>query len=195
MGELHANLLAISARGGLVDPGHASMAGHGLAMVISLQAVFSFMRDDPQFYNLASYLVCAPLLLIWAIVTLRNRPSPRQAWLGLAVIAALSMLPVYHRQYDAKLLLLAVPACVLLWAEGDAVGRLALGVTAAGIFVTGDLPWVAVLGLIRWMHLPATWLMQQVVAAVQVLPVPLILLLMSVFYLWVYARQSRVKRS
>ena len=156
--------------------------------MVNLQTVVSVFRDDPHFYNLVSYLICIPLLLVWAFVTMRSRPSPKRDWLALAAIAALTMLPVYHRTQDTKLLLLAVPACAMLWAEGGRIGRLARLVTTAGFVLTGDLPWVVILALIGRLHLPATWFFQQVVMAVQVFPVPLILLAMGIFYLWVYVR-------
>jgi hypothetical protein len=188
--ELHSNILKFSAHGGINDPGLASSGAHGLAMVISLQSVISIFRDDPRVYNLGSYLVCTPLLLVWAFITLRSRATPARAWLALAAIAALSMLPVYHRQYDAKLLVLMVPACVMLWAEGGSIGRLALLLNTAGFMLTGDLTWAVLLGLIHRLHLPATELSRWILIAVQVFPTPLILLSIGVFYLWVYARKS-----
>ncbi|MGO9636822.1 MAG: glycosyltransferase family 87 protein, partial [Terracidiphilus sp.] len=118
MQELHSNLLANSSPGSLSDPRPANFDGRLPWTVIDLQTVFSVFRDNPRFYNLATYLVFGPLLLVWIIVTLRSRFSQARAWLALAGIAALSMLPVYHRPYDAKLLLLTVPACAMLWAEG-----------------------------------------------------------------------------
>jgi hypothetical protein len=99
------------------------------------------------------------------------------------------MLPVYHHLYDAKLILLTVPACVMLWVEGGLTGWLALLVNSAGFVLTGDLPWAALLGLIDNLHLPSTRLTGQIVTAFQVIPAPLILLVMGVFYLWVYARR------
>jgi hypothetical protein len=157
-------------------------------MLVSLQSIFGFFWDDQRIYNSASYLIFALLLIVWAFVTLRSRPSPRRTWLALAAIAALTMLPVYHRAQDTKLLLLTVPACAMLWAEGGRIGRLALLVTSAGFVLTGDLPWVVILSLIDRVHLPATRLSGWIVMAVQVFPVPLILLAVGVFYLWVYAR-------
>jgi hypothetical protein len=188
--ELHSNIAAFSVYGGMNDPGLASTGAHGLGMLVSLQSIFGFFWDDPHFYNSASYLLVAPLLLLVAFVTLRSRPSPRRTWLALAAIAALTMLPVYHRAQDTKLLLLTVPACAMLWAEGGRTGRLALLVNSAGFVLTGDLPWVVVLSLIGRLHLPATRLSSWLVMAVQVFPIPLILLLMGIFYLWVYVRSS-----
>jgi hypothetical protein len=187
--ELHSNILAFSAHGGINDPGLASSGGHGLAMVISLQSIISVFRDDPRVYNLGSYLVCTPLLLAWVFITLRFRATPTRAWLALAAVAALSMLPVYHREYDAKLLLLTVPAGMVLWAEGGPIGRLALLLNTLGFVFTGDLTWAVLLGFIHRLHPPATGLSHWILIAVQVFPAPLILLLISVFYLWVYARK------
>jgi hypothetical protein len=195
MRELHFNILAFSAPGGINDPGLASTGGHGLDMLVSLQTAVSFFRDDPRIYNPVSYFICGSLLLLWAFVTLRSRSSPRRAWLALATIAALSLLPVYHRQVDAKLLLLTVPACAMLWAEGGLIGRLALLVNAAGFLLTGDIPWAIVLGLIGKLHPPPAGLSGQILIAVQVFPAPLILLVMGIFYLWVYARRCSAHAS
>ena len=189
--EWQSNLAATLAHGGLSDPGPASASGHGLDMLINLQTVISIFRDDPHFYNLVSYLICAPLLLVWAFVTLRYRPSPKRACLGLAAIAALSMLPVYHRQLDARLLLLTVPACAMLWAEGGRIGRLALLVNTAGLVLTGFLPWMFFYSLTSNLHPRSTQLSGKILIAVHNFPPPLILLVMGIFYLWVYARTAQ----
>jgi hypothetical protein len=195
MQEWRSNILAFSAHGGLTDPGPASTGGHGLGMLVNLQPLISVFRDDPRIYNPVSYAICAPLLLAWVFVTLRSRSSLARAWLAIAAIAALSMLPLYHHLYDAKLLLLTVPACVMLWAEGGLIGWLALMVNSAGFVLTGDLPWAIVLGLINNLHLPSTRLTGQMLTAIQVFPAPLILLVMGVFYLWVYARRCAAHTS
>jgi hypothetical protein len=187
MREWNSNLSALSAHGGPADPGPASLSSHGLNMVVSLQAAISVFRDDPRIYNPVSYMVCAPLLLAWAFVALRSRGSRSRAWLGIAAVAALSMLPIYHRQYDTKLLLLTVPGCAMLWAEGGLIGWLAFLVNAAGFVVTGDIPWVILIQGASKLHLPTTGLSAQMMQAI---PVPLILLAMSVFYVWAYVRRS-----
>jgi hypothetical protein len=185
MREMYFNLQAYTVQGGLNDPRNASMGPEG---IIDLQTILSFLRNDPRFYNLASYLICVPLLLVLAFVTLRSRPSPKRTWLALAAVAALTLLPVYHRQIDAKLLLLTVPACALLWAEGGRIGRLALLMTATGLVVTADLPWIVVFALIHSLRLSSAGLPWKIE---RVLPVPPILLAVGVFYLWVYARNAR----
>jgi len=191
MQEWRFNLLAFSAHGAINDPGLSSPGAHGIGMVVSLQEVISVYWNDPRIYNSATYLICAPLLLVWALATLRYRPSPRTVLLALAAIAALSMLPLYHRQQDTKLLLLTVPACAMLWAEGGPTGWLALLVNSAAFVLTGDLPWAILLGFIGHMRAPTTALGTQMLIAVQVFPVPLILLVTGIFYLWVYVRRCR----
>jgi hypothetical protein len=186
---LHSNLLADSVHGGTNDPGLISTGAHGLGMMVNLQTVISAIWDDPRIYNTATYLICGALLLIWSVTTLRFRSSLSRAWLALAAIAALSMLPFYHRQQDTRLILLTVPACVMLWAEGGLIGWLALMVNTAGFVLAGDIPWIVFLSLIDKLHLPATRLSGRILTAVQVFPVPLILLTMSVYYLWVYVRR------
>lgn len=188
--ELNFNLSAFSAHGGINDPGPASTGSHGLDMLISLQTAISVIKDDPRIYNPVSYLICVPLLLLWVVSTLRSRLSPARAWLALAAVAALSMLPVYHRQLDAKLLLLTVPACAMLWAEGGLIGWLALLLNTAGFVVTADLFQAIFLGIISSLHLTTTGISGQILAAVQMLPAPLVLLMMGIFYLWVYLRRS-----
>ncbi|MGO9936428.1 MAG: glycosyltransferase family 87 protein [Terracidiphilus sp.] len=190
--ELHTNLVANSTHGGLSDPGPTSMAGHGLGMIISLQTIFSIFRDDPAFYNPASYLVCGGLLLILTIKTLRIEVSQKIAWLGLAPIAAISMLPIYHRIYDAKLLLLAIPACAIIWARGGALAWIAASLSGTGILSTGSFPWVIFYHLIKYLPLPPTPQSRTILVMLQVFPVPLILLTFGAFYLWVYVGRFSV---
>ncbi|MGA9670666.1 MAG: glycosyltransferase family 87 protein [Terracidiphilus sp.] len=192
MQEMHSNIVIFSGHGGLSDPDLMSTGTIGIGMVISLQTVTSVFSHNPRVYSLVSYLVCAPPLILWAFVSLRTRPSPERAWLALAAIAALSMLPVYHRQHDAKLLLLTIPACAMLWAEGGVVGRLAFLTNAAGFVVTGDLPGAIIFNLTRNLHFATPGLSTRIATSVQVFPAPLTLLAMGIFYLWVYARRSNV---
>jgi len=188
MQEWHANIQAFAVHGGLNDPGPASNWAHGL---VDLQVVISVFRDDPRIYNPVSYLICAPLLLVWVLVTLRLPPSTRRVWLALAAIAPLTMLPVHHHLYDAKLLMLMVPACAMLWAEGGRTGRFALWVTGVGFALTGDVSWTMLFRLVNYLPLAAAGTEGWILTALRVFPVPLTLLAMSVFYLWVYARSAR----
>jgi hypothetical protein len=188
--ELRGNISASAVPGGVNDPGPATLEPRShSASLINLQTAVSVFRDDPRFYNPAAYLICAPLILVWLIATLRSRPSPDLAWLGLAAIAALSMLPVYHRQHDTRLLLLTVPACAMLWMEGGLRRWIAFLITAAGLALTGDIP-LQLLGFVA-KHLGASTagLYGKALTVLLARPAPLFLLVIAVFYQWAYWRR------
>ncbi len=192
--EMRSNLAAISMHGGINDPGPASI-GMGIpGMVIDLQTVFSVFRDNPLFYNTASYLVCGVLLLIWSLKTLRSHFSAENAWFAIASISALAMLVTYHRPYDAKLLLLTIPACCILWIEGGTLAWLALLISTAGAVLTGDVPLAIMIILTKDLHVPPTGIAEKMLTVVLARPVPLMLLTIAVFYLWIYVRRAPGRR-
>jgi hypothetical protein len=193
MQELHSNLLMFEGPGGLNDPGPTSYTSHGPAMVIDLQAAFSVFRNDSSFYNPASFLVCGALLLVWLVATLRSQSSPARAMLALAVSAVLTMLVTYHRPYDAKLLLLTVPACAMLWAEGGPTGRLALLLNSLGIVFTSDIPLALLVMLTKNRHISTAGLPGKILTVLLIRPVPFILLSLGIFYLVIYVRRTSGK--
>jgi hypothetical protein len=188
--ELHSNMVATSAPGDLNDPSGASITSRSPGMIVDLQTAISIFWSNPGIYNLAAYFLCGPLLLLWAFKTVRSYPSPIGAWLALAAIAALSMLPMYHRQHDTKLLLLMIPACTVLWAKGGLTGHFALLVTAAGVTLTGDIPLSILMILTRNLHLSTATISGKILTVALMRPVSLILLAAGVFYLWVYVRHT-----
>lgn len=188
MPEMRSNLAMISVHGGINDPGPASIGMRIPGMVIDLQTIFSVFRDEPSFYNLATYLLCGALLLVWLIKSARSHVTYRNTWLALASITALTMLVTYHRPYDAKLLLLTVPACAMLWSEGGAVAWVALLLTAAGAVFTGDIPLAILVILTKGLALPAASAAGAILTVVLTRPVPLILMAICVFYLYAYLR-------
>jgi hypothetical protein len=101
-----------------------------------------------------------------------------------------TLLVTYHRPYDAKLLMLTVPACAMLWAEGGPIGWIALVVNSAGIVLTGDIPLTILLILAKNRHISTAGLPGQILTVVLMRPAPLILLVMGIFYLWVYVRRD-----
>ncbi len=189
--ELHANLLAFIGRGAMNDPGPATSGGRGIHMITDLQAIFSFFRDDPRFYNLASYAICAPLFVCWAFAAAHAGGSRRNAWLGLAAVSALTMLPLYHRQYDAKLILLAIPACAVLAAEGGRIARWAITITTIAFILNGDWTWAVLNSLLPRYHLSSIGPHISLLA----FPVPLSLLALACFYLWQFAESAYPSKS
>jgi hypothetical protein len=190
MQEQRSNLQTDSAPGGPSNPEPTNTISRGPSMIIDLQSTLSVFRNDPRFYNPVSYLVCGVLLLVWAVRTLKLRFSPASAWFALAPIVPLTILVTYHRAYDAKLLLLAIPACAMLWAEGKSIRWMALLVTTAGIVFTGDIPLTVLLLLSSTLNISTAGLSGQILTVVLTRPTPLILLAMGIFYLWVYVRRD-----
>lgn len=186
----HSNMLTNFAHGDLNDPGPASMGAHTLGMMVNLQTIVSIFRDNPNFYNPVTYLIIGPLILVWALVTLKSQLSTEKTWIALAAISALSLLPVYHRIYDAKILLLSIPACAMLAAKGGTTGRLAVCLNSLAILFTSDLVWVLFSLTLRHLHLAMPWLPFSVWNALIVFPAPTALLAMGIFYLWIYAKKG-----
>jgi hypothetical protein len=187
--ELQYNQIVAAAHGGLSDPRPDAVGSGTAAMMTNLQTVFSMFWDDARVYDLVTYSVCGALLLVWAVTTLRSQQTPGRAWLALAAVAALSMLPVYHRPHDARLLLLTVPACAMLWGEGGVLRWFALGLNTAGIVLTGDIPLALLVGVTKGWHMDTAGLSGKALSIILTRPAPLILTVIGVFYLWVCVRR------
>jgi hypothetical protein len=188
--EWQANITTLTAHGGLNDPGPTAEKSHNAGQVVDLQAAISLVKDEPAFYDPASYCICGVMLAIWSVAAIRTRFSANSAWIAIATAVPLTLLITYHRPYDAKLLLLAIPACALLHRKGGGIGRTAVALTTAAIVATADLP------LLVWSKVTAgldvtkmeTW--ERVCMIPIVRPAPMMLLAMAVFYLWIYVRNA-----
>lgn len=112
--ELHAAIAAAAGPGGNADPGLQNPASYDF---LNLRALFSAVTPDPGIASLLSWTVAGTMLVIWLVAVLRNARTQGDLYLGLAATAALTLLPVYHRHYDSRLLLLAMPAAFLLWRD------------------------------------------------------------------------------
>ncbi|MGB6690361.1 MAG: glycosyltransferase family 87 protein [Terracidiphilus sp.] len=188
--ELRANLEVTSSHGGLSDPSPAATNTGTASMMTGLETIVAVFRDDPRIYNPLSYLLWAPFLAVWAITTIRSRFSVDRAWMALAAMAPLSMLPTLHRPNDTKILLLAIPACAMLWAGGGIVRWLALCLTSACIVLTAGIPIAFIVSLAKSLHLSTATLSGKIETVALARPAPLILLATGVFFLWTYARQT-----
>jgi hypothetical protein len=189
--ELHTNLALYAAPGGVNDQGPTSARMNQPSYIIDLQTAISPFRDDPHFYNGVSYGVSGILLLAWSFLVFRTNPSMKKSLLALAAVAPLTMLPVYHRTDDAELLLLVVPACALLWSERKQLSWIVAAVTITGSLVTADIPWLILTAVLHHLPRPVGGLRGQVLVASQMLPVPLVMLMEGVIFLWIYSRHVR----
>lgn len=179
--ELISNESAIMARGGINDPGPASGGNFGVNLIISLQTIVSRFKDNPHFYNAVVFLICGALLFVWMRKTLQSPFTPELAWFALAAIVPLSMLFLYHRRYDARLLLLAVPACAMLWRRGGAIAGWMLALNLAVIVATGDFFWIVLLSITHY---------QGISVAFSIFSAPVTLLALATFSVWVYWRRT-----
>ena len=198
--ELRTNLVGIAAHGNASDPGPSNSEAQSIT---NLQAVFSLMRDTPSFFNRAAYAVFIPLFLAWLYLVMRRLRNPYRRIFGeegltvlaarnllaLATAAALSFLPIYHRQYDTRLLLFMFPAVALLASTKGWRGYVALAlsvvttVTMSHQFVHLG-PWIG--------HHVGHW--PPVVWLVLFRPMPLTLLLLSCFFLYCMVRLAVEER-
>ncbi len=188
MHDWHTNLTAISARGGINEPGPSAVKDGTVYSIVDLQGAISLFRDDPNFYNVASYLVCGTLLLVWSAWTLRARPSVSRLWLALAAVVPLTLLINYHRLWDAKIVMLAIPACCLLWAEDRSAGKAAIWTTSLAALFTGEISLVIFAMLTDRLDFGSGGVLTQAISVVLKRPAPLALLAMGIFYLWAYLR-------
>jgi hypothetical protein len=188
--EIHSSLATVTAHGGTFDPGLSGTTNSGAGQIVDLQAVLSIFWDNPAFYNLTTWIVFGVLLLVWALVTILRRPTRNSTLYAFAAISALSMLPVYHRTNDARLLLLAIPACAILWTGRGPVRWIAFGLTSAAIFLTADMP-LAILGAFtRDLAISTSTLSGKLKAVLLLRPTSVVIVALGGFYLWIYLREQ-----
>ncbi len=183
--EWRSVMAAFSSRGDINDPGPSSMAAHGIGMMINLQTVFSLIKNEPSFYDSASYVLGLLLLCPLLYLTARKKASEELCWFALSAYASISMLPVYHRVYDARILILAVPMTAILWKRRSQYSKISVFIGATTIVLTGAIPWGIFLRISSGLH-PSTNFSKSIAVISQVAPVPVILLISSVFYLRAY---------
>jgi hypothetical protein len=191
--ELHANMLSHYAHGGVDDPGPAAALNRGALVITDLQAIISFFADDPSIYNPLSYAIGFAILATLAFASRKARLSSETLWIGLAAVSVLTMLPLYHRLYDAKILILTIPACAALWAVGGRLAKITLLVEGIGLFVTADLPWAFFRALVSHLQASTTGMSRTFVIVVLSFPVPLALLLMCCFYTAIFSKRSKIQ--
>lgn len=185
--ELKANMSSFTGVGGMADPAATGMAGRNMDSVVELQSAVSIFFSEPGAYNLITYGICLPLILVWAFLSLRMKAGRSRNWLALAVIAPLTMLPSYHLQHDAKLIMLCIPACAMLWAKRGWIGWISMLITGAGIVVNGDLFSGARVLLTRPFIVPNPNFTSRLTTVLLTRQAPLMLMAMAAFFLVIMA--------
>ena len=138
LSELRANLHGNAMPGGPNSPRPDQIGGLEQA---GLQSIFAVFIATPGIYDLAAIATSLFFLAAWLVPVIRLRQGLRKHALAVAAIACLALMPVYHRQYDSRMLLLVFPAvAVLLVQRRDRVwGLAALGLTAAATVATSHI--------------------------------------------------------
>jgi hypothetical protein len=190
--EWKQNLAAISAPGQMNNPGARTVEELRVTKtILDLQSAVAAFWPDPKVYNAVSYAFCGVLLLVGAAATLARRMTAEQVWLGLTAIAPLTLLVVYHRPYDARLLMIAIPGCALLARRGGWIAKTSVALTLSAIVFTGDLTAAFLMTTPQHLHLAPTTLGDRVLILVLTRAGVLALTAMSLFHVLVYARALR----
>ena len=179
-----------------LTPGTGNDPGSGTAgVLVNLQTVIAVFRNDPRFYNYMTYAVCGSLLAVWAIAAFRWGASSHNIWFGLAAVAPLTLLVTYHRPYDAKLLLLTIPAFATLSSGGGLLARVAFAITSLGIFLTSDIPIATLDAIGQRFRIQSAGLGGEILTVALSRPAPIGLLITAIFYLWIFIRRTRARSS
>ena len=118
---LHANLSATEEPGGVNDPRPNHKPSLDLA---NLQVVTSAFSTNAREFNAGAYAVCLVFLAALVTAVLRTKTSPDVHLLSIGALAVLTLMPVYHRFYDARILLITVPAVVIVYRQRRLLGAL-----------------------------------------------------------------------
>jgi hypothetical protein len=181
--ELKANMAIFTGVGGMADPAVTGMAGRNMDCVVELQSDVSIFFGNPGTYNLITYAIWIPLMLVWAFFSLRMKPGRARSLLALAAIAPLTMLPSYHLQHDAKLMMLSIPACAMLWARRGWIGWSAMLITGAGVVINGDMFSGARVLLTHAFIIPEPNFTSRLTTVLLTRQAPLIVFAMAIFFL------------
>jgi Glycosyltransferase family 87 len=116
---LRANLSATLSPGGSADPRPANQQAIGDE---NLQALTSIFVSEAGQFNAAAYAVFLALYGVGTVVVLRAQRGPELHLVALGALSILTLMPVYHRFYDTRLLLLSVPAVVVVFQKRRVLG-------------------------------------------------------------------------
>jgi Glycosyltransferase family 87 len=198
MQELKENISSAAQPGGTSDPGPTSATHLAVNSAINLQTAVSVFKNDPQWYDPASYAICGVLLGLWLVAVVRSKATHSSSLLALASIAALSMLFGYHRHHDAKLLLLLAPVCSLMWVKSSGTIRyLAVLISVAAMASVADVPRAMLTVIVAQLQISTVTTTGKILTVMFGRPAPLALLSAAVFFLYALVRdgQSQIARA
>jgi hypothetical protein len=116
---LQANLSSTLSPGGSADPRPANQVAVG---DMNLQSLTSIFFAEAGTFNRVAYLIFLVLLAALIMVVPWSRASGETHLLALGALSIVTLMPVYHRFYDTRLLLLSVPAVILIFEKRRLLG-------------------------------------------------------------------------
>jgi Flp pilus assembly pilin Flp len=124
--DLGANISASMKAGAINDPRPANVDA---TADTNLQALTSTFIADEREFNAAAYAVFLVLLAVLIMAVLRTTAGREMYFLSIGALSALTPMPVYHRYYDARMLLITVPAVAIVYQKRRLLGAMMGAVT------------------------------------------------------------------
>jgi Glycosyltransferase family 87 len=119
--ELRSNLSRAVAPGATDDPRPANELA---VAAINLQTITSAFFKSEKAYNDAAYAIFAVFFAAWVVAVRRMNPNLENHLVSLGALSVLTLMPVYHRGYDSRLLILAIPAALIVYEKRRTLGAL-----------------------------------------------------------------------
>ena len=189
--ELRSNLTTLAERGEIDDPRPDAYSDYTAGMMLSLQAGVSLFDADSRVYNGITYLICGTLFLLLCREALRDKFATGHIWYLLAAAAPLTMLMTYHRSYDAKLLILCLPAGLRFWSNRGGRGWAATILLVTAIGLINEIGITSLQRITSGLPVHQSGIGPGTPLVVAAHPIPFLLLAMSAFYLWAYIGLAR----
>jgi hypothetical protein len=118
---LRTNLSATLSPGGSADPRPENRQAIG---DLNLQSLTSIVFPEAHTFNAVAYSAFLVLLALGVLVVLRTSANQETHLISLAALSVLTLMPVYHRFYDTRLLLLSIPAVGIVFQKRRLLGAL-----------------------------------------------------------------------
>jgi hypothetical protein len=117
--DLRANVSSAVAPGATDDP---RPTNEQAVAAVNLQTITSIFFRDEKVFNDAAYAIFGILFGAWVVAVLRMNPSMDNHLLSIGALSVLTLMPVYHRSYDSRFLLLSIPAALIVFEKRRIVG-------------------------------------------------------------------------
>lgn len=127
---LRSNLADSVIPGAINDPRPTNFSAIG---DVNLQTVTSVFLLDAKAFNDAAYGIFLALLIVWLLVMIKADSSTADHWIAIAALTVLTLLPVYHRFYDTRMLLISVLAFPVIFQRNRILGVAMTVLTALAV--------------------------------------------------------------